>query len=166
MLTIGCFFKIFNKVVHNTHHESLEADFFMNSLHQSQSVWLPWCPFPSRFSSLMFWWKTPHLRQMLSLSMTCHILGLIYQSNVETSADPCAQINLWQSSCVIHETFVCRQSHRANDRTLINVVAENNRCLNITLLKTASPLEFTTLRNELISLKRNWSYSKKHPLTL
>ncbi len=48
-------------------------------------------------------------------------MGLIYQSDVETSADPCAQINLRQSSRVIYETFVCRQSHRTKDRTLINV---------------------------------------------
>ncbi len=26
-------------------------------------------------------------------------MGLIYQSNVETSADPSAQINLWQITC-------------------------------------------------------------------
>ncbi len=65
-----------------------------------------------------------------------HTVGLIYQSNVETSADPCAQINLRQSSRVIYETFVCRQSHRTKDRTLINVAAENNRHLNITPLKT------------------------------
>ncbi len=63
-------------------------------------------------------------------------MGRIYQSNVEMSANPCAQINLQQSSHVIHETFVCRQSHRMNDRTLINVAAENNRCLNIIPLKT------------------------------
>ncbi len=63
-------------------------------------------------------------------------LGLIYQSNVETSADPSAQINLRQSSRVIYETFVCRQSHRTKDRTLINVAAENNRHLNIPPLKT------------------------------
>ncbi len=63
-------------------------------------------------------------------------MGLIYQSNVETSADPSAQINLRQSSRVIYETFVCRQSHRTKDRTLINVAAENNRHLNITPLKT------------------------------
>ncbi len=63
-------------------------------------------------------------------------MGLIYQSNVEMSADPCAQINLRQSSRVIYETFVCCQSHRTKDRTLINVAAENNRHLNITPLKT------------------------------
>ncbi len=63
-------------------------------------------------------------------------LGQIDQSNVETSADPSAQINLRQSSRVIYETFVCRQSHRTKDRTLINVAAENNRNLNITPLKT------------------------------
>ncbi len=37
---------------------------------------------------------------------------------------------------MIYETFVCRQSHRTKDRTLINVAAENNRHLNITPLKT------------------------------
>ncbi len=63
-------------------------------------------------------------------------MGLIYQSNVETSADPSAKINLRQSSRVIYETFVCRQSHRMKDRTLINVAEENNRHLNITPLKT------------------------------
>ncbi len=45
-------------------------------------------------------------------------------------------INLRQSSRVIYETFVCRQSHRMKDRTLINVAAENNRHLNITPIKT------------------------------
>ncbi len=34
-------------------------------------------------------------------------VGLIYQSSVETSAHPSVQISLWQSSCVIYETFVC-----------------------------------------------------------
>ncbi len=52
------------------------------------------------------------------------------------STDPSAQINLRQSSRVIYETFVFRQSHRMNDRTLINVAAENNRHLNTTPLKT------------------------------
>ncbi len=37
---------------------------------------------------------------------------------------------------MIYETFVCRQSHRTKDRTLINVAAENNRHFNITPLKT------------------------------
>ncbi len=64
-------------------------------------------------------------------------LGLIYQSTVDTSADPSAQINLRQSSRVIYETFACRQSHHKKDRTLINVAAENNRHLNITPLKTS-----------------------------
>ncbi len=59
-------------------------------------------------------------------------MGLIYQFNAETSADPSSQINLGQSSRVINETFVYRQSHR----TLINMVAENNHHLNITPLKT------------------------------
>ncbi len=63
-------------------------------------------------------------------------MGLIYQSNVETSADPSAKIYLRQSSRVIYETFVCHQSHRTKDRTLINVAEENNRNLNITPLKT------------------------------
>ncbi len=63
-------------------------------------------------------------------------MGLIYQSNVETSADPSTQINLRQCSCMICETFVCRKSHRTKDHTLINVAAENNRHLNITPLKT------------------------------
>ncbi len=62
-------------------------------------------------------------------------VGLIYQSNVETSADPSTKINLRQSSHVIYETFVCRQSHRTKDCTLINMVAENNRHLNSTPLK-------------------------------
>ncbi len=54
----------------------------------------------------------------------------------ETSADPSAQINLRQSSCVNYETLVCHKSHGMKDRTLINVAAENNRHLNITPLKT------------------------------
>ncbi len=37
---------------------------------------------------------------------------------------------------MIYETFVCRQSHRTKDRTLINMAAENNCHLNITPLKT------------------------------
>ncbi len=79
-------------------------------------------------------------------------MGLIYQYSVETSADPSAQINLRQSSHVIYETFVCRQSHHTKDRTLIHVVTENSHHLNITALKhpgfEASPLEFTTRRNK------------------
>ncbi len=103
-------------------------------------------------------------------------MGLIYQSNVETSADPSAQINLRQSSHVIYETFVCRQSHRTKDRTLINVAAENNRHLNITPQKhpglEATPLKFTTRRN-ITRPKRGSNLMKeklillqKHPLTL
>lgn len=75
MLTIGCFFKIFNKVVHNTHHESLNTDFFMNSLHpKSISLTLMVSWFPSMFSCLKSWWKTPHSEQMLVVSMTCNII--------------------------------------------------------------------------------------------
>ncbi len=55
------------------------------------------------------------------------LMGLIYQSIVETAADPSAQINFRQSSHVIHETLVFRQPHRTKDRTLINVAAENNQ---------------------------------------
>lgn len=74
-------------------------------------------------------------------------MALIYQSNVETSADSSAEIILRQGSRVIHETFVSRQSERKNDRVLINVAAENKRHLNITpLCLEASPLEFTTWR--------------------
>ncbi len=66
-------------------------------------------------------------------------LGLIYQSNVETSADPSAQINLRRVNLLkfsyVYETFVCCQSHCTKDHTLINVTAENNRHLNITPLK-------------------------------
>ncbi len=76
------------------------------------------------------------LRSQSGMLDQCETVGLIYQSNVETSADPSAQINLRQSSRVIYETFVWRQSHRTKDRTLINVAAENNRRLNITPLKT------------------------------
>lgn len=65
-----------------------------------------------------------------SLVSTVKTLGLVYQSNVETSTE----IILRQGSCVIHETFVCHQSHRTNDRMLINVAAQRNRCLNITAL--------------------------------
>lgn len=78
------------------------------------------------------------------------ILGLIDQSNVEMSANPSTEIILRQSSHVIHETFVCCQAHHKNDHMLINVAAQNNRHLNITLLKIhdleALPLEFTTWR--------------------
>lgn len=75
-------------------------------------------------------------------------MGLIYQSNIKTSA---AQINLGEGSRVIHEIFACRQSHHTNDHTLINVSANNNRYLNITPLKINNletlPVEFTTWRN-------------------
>ncbi len=53
-------------------------------------------------------------------------LALVYQSNVEISADPSAKIILQQGSRVIQEKFVSRQSQRKNDRALINVAAENN----------------------------------------
>ncbi len=102
------------------------------------------------------------LPHAVSFSVFANTLGLIYQSNVETSADPCAQINLRQSSRVIYETFVCRQSHRTKDRTLINVAAENNRHLNITPLKhpslEASPLEFTTRSNKTRPKKEEVSH--------
>ncbi len=81
-----------------------------------------------------------------------HTMGLIYQSNVETSADPSAQINLRQSSRVIYETFVCRQSHRTKDRTLINVAAENNRHLNITPLKTP---RFRSLASKVYDMEKH-----------
>ncbi len=67
-----------------------------------------------------------HISETSSFINEWGTVGLIYQSNVETSAEPCAQINLRQSSRVIYETFVWRQSHRTKDRTLINVAAENN----------------------------------------
>lgn len=51
-------------------------------------------------------------------------MGLIYQSNVEISAGPSAEIILRQASHVIHETFVCRQSHHTNDCILINVTVK------------------------------------------
>ncbi len=97
--------------------------------------------------------------------------GLIYQSKVERSTDLCAQINLRQSSRVIYETFVCRQSHRMKDRTWINVAAENNRHLNIMPLKTPRFRSLTprvydkekhkvAKKEEVISWKRKWSYSK------
>ncbi len=57
-------------------------------------------------------------------------MNLIYQTQIRV------RISLRQSSRVIHETFVCRQSHRSIDRTLINVAEENNSHLNITPLKT------------------------------
>ncbi len=103
-------------------------------------------------------------------------LGLIYQSNVETSADPCAQINLRQSSRVIHETFICCHSHRMNACMLINVAAENNRHVNITPLKTprfrSIALDFTTQRNKTRPkrgsnlMKEKLILLQKHPLTL
>ncbi len=102
-------------------------------------------------------------------------MGLIYQSNVETSADPCAQINLRQSSRVIYETFVCRQSHRTKDRTLINVAAENNRHLNITPLKTPrfrshAPRVYDTEKHNPAKKRKHLIKEKlillqKHPLT-
>ncbi len=100
---------------------------------------------------------------------TSQIVGLIYQSNVETSTDLCAQINLRQSSHVIHETFVCRQSHHTNDRTLINVAAENNHHFNITPLKTSRfrslALVFMTRRNETRPKRGSNLIKKKIDLT-
>ena len=78
-------------------------------------------------------------------------LALIYQPNVETSADMSAEIILRQASRVIHETFVSHQSERKNGRTLINAAAGNDRNLNTTpqyiLGFEASPLQFTTWRD-------------------
>lgn len=52
---------------------------------------------------------------------------------------------------VIHKTFVCRQSHRTNDRSLINAAAETERNLHTTPLYIqgidASDLHFATWRN-------------------
>lgn len=46
----------------------------------------------------------------------------IVLSLTKTNTDPCSQT---ESSRVIHETLVYRQSHRTNDRMLINVASEN-----------------------------------------
>ena len=53
-------------------------------------------------------------------------MALIYQPDVETSADMSAQIILRQASCVIHEMFVSHQSERKNGRALKNAAAVNN----------------------------------------
>ena len=58
-------------------------------------------------------------------------MALIYQSCVETSADPSTEIVLRQRSCVIHQTFLSHQTWHKNDQSLINVAAENYRHLNI-----------------------------------
>ncbi len=69
--------------------------------------------FSWRWFNFAFWTGRTRLLQKLkkinTFPLLIDIMGLIYQSNVETSADPCAQINLRQSSRVIYETFVCRQ---------------------------------------------------------
>ncbi len=78
----------------------------------------------------VFW----NLKDLYTVHATVKTIGLVYQFNVEMSADLSAQINLWQG--VIHETFIWRQSHCTDDYTLINVAAENNRHLNIMPLKT------------------------------
>ncbi len=106
---------------------------------------------------------------MCLISSSEKFRGLIYQSNVETSADPSAQINLRQSSRVIYETFVCRQSHRTKDRTLINVAAENNRHLNITPLKTPwfrslAPKVYDTEKHNPAQ-KRKYSHEREIDLT-
>ncbi len=117
-----------------------------------------------------------HRPVMMTHPSQMHSMGLIYQSNVETSADPSAQINLRQSSRVIYETFVCRQSHRTKDRTLINVAAENNRHLNITPLKTPrfrshAPKVYDTEKHNPAKKRKDLIKEKlillqKHPLTL
>jgi len=94
---------------------------------------------------------TGSLSDSLCIYIYTYTVGLIYQSNIETSADPRAKFILQQGSHVICDTFEFCQSHHMNNRTLVNVVAENNRHLNITPLKKnhdleASPLEFTTWR--------------------
>ncbi len=70
-------------------------------------------------------WKPAILFYYINLFVVCvcvcvcitllHILGLIYQSKVETSADSSAQISSRQGSRVIHQTFVCCQPHRTNE---------------------------------------------------
>ncbi len=111
---------------------------------------------------------TKHIcfNRLICLWIKLHSLGLIYQSNGETSADLSAQINLRQSSHVIYETFVCRQSHLMKDHTLINGADEYNRHLNITPLETPrfrslAPRVYDTekqkpgKKEEAISWKRN-----------
>lgn len=81
-------------------------------------------------------------------------LGLIYQSNIETSTDPNAEIILRQNSRVIHPTLKCWQSYRM----LINVTGENNGHLHIT------PLNIHGLEASLIEFdreKRNLSEKRK-----
>ncbi len=108
----------------------------------------------------VFW----NLKDLYTVHATLKTSGLVYQFNVEMSADLSAQINLRQGSGVIHETFIWRQSHCTDDCTFINVVADNHRYLNIMPLKT---LWFRSLakrnlaqKDEVISWKRSWYYSK------
>ena len=56
-------------------------------------------------------------------------MALIYQSCVETGADPGVKIILRRGPRVIYETFVLLQSERTTDRVLINVAAEIHRHL-------------------------------------
>lgn len=77
------------------------------------------------------------------------MLALIYQSNIETSADLSAEIIIRQGSHVIHETCI---SYKSNLRIIrvMNVAAEKHHPLNIMPLNIfvleATPLNFTTWR--------------------
>ena len=91
-------------------------------------------------------------------------LALIYQTCVETGADPGANNTLRQVSSGIYQTVVSRRSQRTP--VLINAAAENNRNLNITplyfLSLEASPRGFTTW---ICALRHRRGTSLKQKLT-
>ncbi len=91
-----------------------------------------------------------------------HTLGLIYQSNLETSADQSTQINLPQSSRVICETFECHQSHRTKDisspcfchKIMFYYVRKAHR---LTLLSLSPALSLTDAHNVIVCTHLNIS---------
>ena len=88
-------------------------------------------------------------------------MALIYQSCVETGADPSAEMISRQRSRVTHQTFLSHQTQRKNDRALINVAAEYYRHLNITPLHIldfeASPSKVYDVEVRNMAKKRNFS---------
>lgn len=111
--------------------------------------------------------EVPILRKCRKMHMTkwTDIMALIFQSNVDPSADLSQII---QKSVYIHMLPI-------NDHALINVVAENNRHVNVTPLKIlcfwrVSPREFTRniwrARRGSNLMKDKFIFLQKHPLTL
>lgn len=78
------------------------------------------------YSHAIFLHTSSKMRTSISIPNGVHLLALIYQTSIETSAESGIKI----SPRKIHDIRVSDQFHRTIEPLLIKVAAENNSCLN------------------------------------